>query len=91
MHDGAGAWIKNAAARAVLSGVGIGSVKDFYDFCVRCLVHNMPHRNFTSQRHFYLVHEESVALYRAIMPADVKGSRTIKCTKTDSTGKCSPS
>ena len=29
MHDGAGAWLKSAVARACLAGVGISSVLDF--------------------------------------------------------------
>ena len=33
MQDGAGAWIKNVAARFILTGGHIHSAKDFFHFC----------------------------------------------------------
>ena len=85
MHDGAGAWLKSAAARAVLGGVGIGSVEEFFQFCVDKLQTNSSHsRNFTSQRYFYLVDVTTAALYRATMSSKVTGSLKIKCTSKSS-------
>lgn len=80
MHDGAGAWLKSAAARAVLSGVGIASVQDFFHFCVDTLHSNTSHKNFTSQRFFYIVDVTTSALYRATMCAKVTASLNIKFT-----------
>ena len=86
MHDGAGAWLKSAAARAVLSGVGISSVAEFFDFCIRCLRENATSKNFTSLREFYLITSMVAAMYRGTVPATVTGSIKIKQTRTDSTG-----
>ena len=80
MHDGAGAWLKSAAARAVLSGVGIASVEDFFHFCVDTLHSNTTLKNFTSQRFFYIVDVTTSALYRATMCAKVTASLNIKFT-----------
>jgi len=82
MHDGAGAWIKSSVARACLSGVGIASVEDFFHYCQRFLNANVSRKNFTSERHFYLITVESAAMYRASMPSKVTGKLRILQTKT---------
>ena len=86
MHDGAGAWLKSAVARACLAGVGISSVVEFFQYCAQFLDSNMSNANFTSERHFYLITPETASLYRATMPAKVKGSRNILNTADDQAG-----
>lgn len=86
MHDGAGAWLKSAAARAVLSGVGIADFEEFFQFCIACLHTNSTAKNFTSQREFYLITSLLSAMYRGTIPASVTGSIKIKGIKTDPTG-----
>ena len=81
MHDGAGAWVKSAAARAVLSGVGIASVDECFDYCVTHLHSNTKRKNFTSAQFFHLISPETLATYRASMPATVSGSMLIKARK----------
>ena len=71
MHDGAGAWIKAAVARACLAGVGIASVEDFFHFCRQFLNTNTSRSNFTSERHFYLISIADAAMFRASMHAQV--------------------
>ena len=86
MHDGAGAWLKSAVARACLAGVGIGGVKDFFTYCIQFLHENVSPGGLTTERHFYLLTVEALAAYRATMPAKVTGSLKIKPTKDDSDG-----
>ena len=50
MHDGAGAWLKSAVARACLSGVGINNAEEFFQYCIQFLATNATNANFTSQR-----------------------------------------
>ena len=86
MHDGAGAWLKSAVARACLAGVGIQSVEEFFQYCIQFLATNATKSNFTSERNFYLISQQTAAMYRATMPASVKGSTRIKQTKHDKAG-----
>ena len=73
MHDGAGAWLKSAVARACLAGVGISTAQDFFQYCSQFLATNATKSNFTSERHFYLISIETAAMYRATMPAKITG------------------
>ena len=87
MHDGAGAWVKSAVARACLAGVGIANVHEFFKYCIEFLDANTTKsNNFTSERHFYLISIESVAMYRSSLPSKVTGSCRILQTKRDGTG-----
>jgi len=86
MHDGAGAWLKSAAARAVLAGVGIAGVEEFFAFCISFLHENSSSKNFTSRREFYLITTLISAMYRGTIPSEVTGSLKIKAIKTDKTG-----
>ena len=86
MHDGAGAWLKSAVARACLAGVGISSVLEFFQYCAQFLETNTTKSNFTTERHFYLITPETVSLYRATMPSKVTGSKHILSTGLDKTG-----
>ena len=86
MHDGAGAWLKSAVARACLAGVGIHTAQEFFQYCLQFLSSNLTSSNFTNERHYYLISVETSEMYRATMPAKVKGSQKILGTKTDQTG-----
>ena len=74
MHDGVGQWIKSAVARAILAGMNIMDVEDFFKYCVDFLSTNARHKhNFTSFRKFYLVSLEHTVQYRMTMPSSVTG------------------
>ena len=86
MHDGVGAWIKSAVARACLCGAGISTVEEFYSYCIQFLSQNTSGRCFTSRRHYYIITTDVITVYRATMPASVDGEKNIKGTKADPTG-----
>ena len=88
MHDGAGAWLKNAIARACLAGEGIHDAEEFFSYCVEYLSSNATGKNFTRRRHFYLVPIKTIASYRAEMVSKVtsEGPVSIWPTKADTTG-----
>jgi hypothetical protein len=86
MHDGVGQWIKSAVARAVMSGEGISSVEQFFQYCLKFLRHNETNHNFTESRHFNNVDFDEIAKHRLAMPSTVTGSKHILATKRDSSG-----
>lgn len=67
-----GAWIKSRVARAILLGVDIFSVADFFEFCQTVLTTAANQNNrlikFTSNRFFYLLELTKLAAYRAMLP-----------------------
>lgn len=72
MHDGAGAWLKSAAARACLAGVGIGCVEDFFHYCRLFLNTNKARSNFTSGV------PSSLIAHSSITPPSLSHSSIIK-------------
>ena len=72
MQDAAGAWVRSRVARAILLGQEIKSVRAFFTYCLMHLstraMGNNPSGAFTSNRYWYLLEDNELAVYRARLP-----------------------